>query len=98
VCHRRPRPFRQPAIICEGSDAEELVGELQLATPVERLENLHAGSPLARTQSKARWIETPQIETFWYGAYGGCPELQTYYIRIVMRCFEVRYLVYYQFT
>jgi hypothetical protein len=35
---------------------------------------------------------------FWLGAYAGCPKPQTYHFYILMRYFEVRYLVYYQFT
>jgi hypothetical protein len=47
--------------------------------------------------SSAQDPKTPDRVFFWLGAYGGCPKLQTYQFCIVMRYFEVRYLVYYQF-
>jgi hypothetical protein len=49
-------------------------------------------------RGQARWTENPQIDFFWLGAYAGCPKSQTFHFSIVMRYFEVRYLVYYQIT
>ena len=79
-----------------GHNTQILKGAMPCPGRVEGVEVLE--SIVAQHLMHWHTIERSWIDFFWLGAYGVIPKPQTYQFCIVMRYFEVGYLVHYQFT